>query len=158
MNICIYNKGNLHSLYNSLLSGHGSLGMPIYLESYSHQVTPAAGVIKPGQIMEVSVQHEEFHTLKEFIDGVPQNCWCEDTRDKEVLLAVKTGGCFSTDTRTHRVRVRHYVLETTCSDSKASSGRIRPILLHRSDFQHLGSSSDVINDLSKLHLVHEESL
>lgn len=132
--------------------------MPIYLESYSHQVTPAAGVIKPGQIMEVSVQHEEFHTLEEFIDGVPQNCWCEDTRDKEILLAVKTGGCFSTDTRTQRVRVRHYVLETTCSDSKASSGRIRPNLLHRSDFQLLGSSSDVINDMSKLHLVHEESL
>lgn len=130
----------------------------LFIWSYSHQVTPAAGVIKPGQIVEVTVQHEEFHTLEEFIDGVQQNCWCEDTRDKEVLLAIKVGGCFSTKTRTHRVRVRHYLSEFAHSDLKASSVRIQPNLLHRSDFQPLGSSSEVINDLSKLHLVHEESL
>ncbi|XWS43920.1 hypothetical protein CRYUN_Cryun16bG0146000 [Craigia yunnanensis] len=58
----------------------GSFGLPRWLE-----VTPAAGIIKPDQFVDVSVHHEEFHTLEDLVDGIPQNWWCEDTRDKEVI-------------------------------------------------------------------------
>jgi hypothetical protein len=70
------------------------------------QVTPAAGIIRPNHIVEVSVHHDEFQTLEEFVDGVPQNWWCEDNRDKEVILVVKVRGSHTTETRNHRVRVR----------------------------------------------------
>ena len=50
------------------------------------QVSPATGIIRPDQIVEVSVHHEEFQTLEEFVDGVVQNSWCEDSRDKEAIL------------------------------------------------------------------------
>ncbi|RDY05478.1 Type II inositol polyphosphate 5-phosphatase 15, partial [Mucuna pruriens] len=63
----------------------GSFGFPRWLE-----VTPATGIIRPDQIVEVSVHHEEFQTLEEFVDGVVQNSWCEDSRDKEAILVVKT--------------------------------------------------------------------
>lgn len=64
-------------------------------------------MIKPEQSVEVSVHHEEFHTLEEFVDGIPQNWWCEDTRDKEVILIVNVEGSCSAQTFSHRVRVRH---------------------------------------------------
>ncbi|BBH07339.1 Endonuclease/exonuclease/phosphatase family protein [Prunus dulcis] len=80
----------------------GANGLPRWLE-----VTPAAGMIKPEQSVEVSVHHEEFHTLEEFVDGIPQNWWCEDTRDKEVILIVHVNGSCSAQTFSHRVRVRH---------------------------------------------------
>ncbi|KAG4997662.1 hypothetical protein JHK82_028431 [Glycine max] len=63
----------------------GSFGFPRWLE-----VSPATGIIRPDQIVEVSVHHEEFQTLEEFVDGVVQNSWCEDSRDKEAILVVKT--------------------------------------------------------------------
>ncbi|KAH1191910.1 Type II inositol polyphosphate 5-phosphatase 15 [Glycine max] len=62
----------------------GSFGFPRWLE-----VSPATGIIRPDQIVEVSVHHEEFQTLEEFVDGVVQNSWCEDSRDKEAILVVK---------------------------------------------------------------------
>lgn len=64
-------------------------------------------MIKPEQSVEVLVHHEEFHTLEEFVDGIPQNWWCEDTRDKEVILIVNVTGSCSAQTFSHRVRVRH---------------------------------------------------
>ncbi|XP_058090375.1 type II inositol polyphosphate 5-phosphatase 15-like [Magnolia sinica] len=125
----------------------GSFGFPRWLE-----VTPAAGVIKPGQIAEVSVHHEDFQTFAEFVDGYPQNCWCEDSRDKEVILAVKITGRFSTEARTHRVRVRYCLSSQMArSNSEASSRRIQSNILHRSDFRHLGSTVDVVDDLRNLH-------
>ncbi|KAK1291276.1 Type I inositol 1,4,5-trisphosphate 5-phosphatase 12 [Acorus calamus] len=125
----------------------GSFGFPRWLE-----VTPAAGVIKPGQIVEVSVHHEDFHTLEEFVDGIPQNWWCEDTRDKEVMLLVNVTGSFSTEVKTHRIRVHHcFSSKTTRSDSRESSRRIQSNLLHRSDFRRIGSTSDVIDDFRALH-------
>ncbi|KAL1561427.1 phosphoinositide 5-phosphatase [Salvia divinorum] len=80
----------------------GSLGFPRWLE-----VNPAAGMIGPGHAAEVTVHHEEFHTSEEFVDGIPQSRWSEDTRDKEVILLVNTRGSCTAQPRTHRVHVRH---------------------------------------------------
>ncbi|XP_057777010.1 type I inositol polyphosphate 5-phosphatase 13-like isoform X2 [Salvia miltiorrhiza] len=80
----------------------GWLGFPRWLE-----VTPAAGMIGPEQVADVSVHHEEFHTSEEFVDGIPQSWWSEDTRDKEVVLLVNIRGSCTSQPRTHRVHVRH---------------------------------------------------
>ncbi|XP_010522246.1 PREDICTED: type I inositol polyphosphate 5-phosphatase 13-like [Tarenaya hassleriana] len=80
----------------------GSFGFPRWLE-----VFPAAGMINPEGTVEIKVHHEDFHTLEEFVDGIPQNWWCEDTRDKEVILMVYIRGSCSTKTTTHSVKVRH---------------------------------------------------
>lgn len=118
------------------------------------QVSPATGIIKPDQIVEVSVHHEEFQTLEEFVDGVVQNSWCEDSRDKEAILVVKMYGNYSIQPRKHRVRVHH------CYSSKKKpmigsqpdgSRNIQGTVLRRSDFQPFSSSYDVVDQLQKLH-------
>ncbi|CAI0421187.1 unnamed protein product [Linum tenue] len=159
----ITNKSNqLDALYEIICEGEatvdeegqardhrprGSFGFPQWL-----QVAPASGLIKPGSIAEVWVHHENFPTVEEFVDGVPQNSWCEDARDKEVILVVQIRGTYSTtETRTHRIRVRH------CCSGQASRGARnvdKPApsgsLLHRADYQNLSSSYDVVNHLRKL--------
>jgi hypothetical protein len=82
-------------------------------------------MIKPEQCAEVSVHHEEFHTLEEFVDGIPQNWWCEDTRDKEVILVVHVQGSCSAQTHSHRIRVRHCFSAKTVSriNLKSNSSR-----------------------------------
>ncbi|KAF8402419.1 hypothetical protein HHK36_013374 [Tetracentron sinense] len=126
----------------------GSFGFPRWLE-----VTPAAGIIKPNQIVEVSVLHEEFHTLEEFVDGVPQNCWCEDTRDKEVILVVNVRGSCTTETRRHCIRVRHcFSAKNKHIDSRpTNSTQIQGNVLKRSDFRRISGSSDIVDDLRNLH-------
>ena len=118
-----------------------------------NQVTPAAGIIRPNHIAEVSVHHDEFLTLEEFVDGVPQNSWCEDNRDKEVILVVKVWGRYTMETRNHRVRVRHCVTaKIKWSDPELISTRqIQGTVLHRSDIQSLSSSYDVVDHLRNLH-------
>ncbi|EOY06996.1 Endonuclease/exonuclease/phosphatase family protein isoform 1 [Theobroma cacao] len=97
----------------------GSFGLPRWLE-----VTPAAGIIKPEQFVEVSVHHEEFHTLEDLVDGIPQNWWCEDTRDKEVILTVFVQGSCSTETTSHQIHVRHcFSAKTVRIDSKSNTHR-----------------------------------
>ncbi|PRQ41481.1 putative phosphoinositide 5-phosphatase transcription factor WD40-like family [Rosa chinensis] len=122
----------------------GSFGFPRWL-----QVTPAAGIIRPDHIAEVSVHHEEHQTLEEFVDGVPQNCWCENTRDKEVILVVKVHGRYSNNTKSHRVCVRHCCsAKTKQSDPPEHNTRqTQGTALHRSNFQHLSSSYDVVDHL-----------
>ena len=117
-----------------------------------NQVTPAAGIIRPNHIAEVSVHHEEFQTLEEFIDGVPQNLWCEDNRDKEVILVVKVRGSYTIESRNHRVHVRHCVTAKTkrIDPEPKSSRQIQGTVLHRSDIQSL-SSYDVVDHLRNLH-------
>ncbi|XP_055829423.1 type II inositol polyphosphate 5-phosphatase 15 isoform X2 [Solanum dulcamara] len=125
----------------------GSFGFPRWLE-----VNPAVGVIAPDQIVEISVHHEDHQTLEEFVDGVPQTSWCEDAKDKEVMLAIKVRGCFSTERKCHRVRVRH------CFSGKPLPTKVRsnssdhpqPNVLRRSDFQPSGFSPDVVDDLINL--------
>ncbi|KAK1277589.1 Type I inositol 1,4,5-trisphosphate 5-phosphatase 12 [Acorus gramineus] len=124
----------------------GSFGFPHWLE-----VTPAAGVIKPGHIVEVSVHHKDSHTMEDFVDGIPQNWWSEDTRDKEAILLVNVTGNFSREVKTHRIRIHHcFSSKPTHSDSRETSRRIQSNLLNRSDFQNLGTS-DVNDDFLGLH-------
>lgn len=120
---------------------------------YLNQVTPAAGIIRPNHIAEVSVHHDEFLTLEEFVDGVPKNSWCEDNRDKEVILVVKVRGRYTMETRNHRVRVRHCVTaKIKRSDPELNSTRqVQGTVLHRSDIQSLSSSYDMVDHLRNLH-------
>ncbi|PKA60915.1 Type I inositol 1,4,5-trisphosphate 5-phosphatase 12 [Apostasia shenzhenica] len=111
----------------------GSFGFPNWL-----QVQPAAGIINPGQVMEVTVHHEDFYTQEEFVDGIPQNWWCEDTRDKDLWLLVKVNGSHSTETRSHRIHVRHcYSCIDSVNDRKPSSRRFHDNHLQRVDFLNL---------------------
>ncbi|RXI05522.1 hypothetical protein DVH24_017564 [Malus domestica] len=118
----------------------GAHGFPRWLE-----ITPAAGMIKPEECVEVSVHHEEFHTLEEFVDGIPQNWWCEDTRDKEVILMLSVQGSCSAQTYSHRVRVRHcFSAKTVRMDSKSNSsrrGQGSPV--HRSEVRQLNIPSQI---------------
>ncbi|XP_072991851.1 type II inositol polyphosphate 5-phosphatase 15-like [Typha latifolia] len=119
----------------SELCSRGSFGFPFWLE-----VHPAIGIIKPGQTVEVTVHHEDFYTQEEFVDGIPQNWWCEDTRDKEVVLLVNVTGTGSTDSESHRIHVRHcFSSRTSCNETKGHSRR-NQVNLHRSDFPQFGSS------------------
>lgn len=104
-------------------------------------MTPATGVIKPGQIAEVSVRHEEMQTLEDIMDGLPQTWGSEDTRDKEVILVVKITGNASSDIRTHRVHVRQSFSSTsTRIDSGGNLRRAHVTRLPRSEHRRLGSS------------------
>ncbi|KAK9106372.1 hypothetical protein Syun_022383 [Stephania yunnanensis] len=122
-----------------------AFGLPPWLE-----VIPAVGMIKPGQVGEVSVRHEEFHTQLEFVDGVPQNSFCEDVRDKEVILVVTIRGSCSTEMRSHRVRVRQNFTSKKVDSKIRYSGKIPSNVLHRSDIQRLENTADVVEDLRRL--------
>lgn len=120
----------------------------------SLQITPAAGVIKPEQSVDISVHHEEFHMLEEFVEGVPQNWWSEDTRDKEAILTLVIHGSCSTGMRSHQIRVRYCFSGKTVrtaskstSISKKSQGGGAGGSTHRTEHRQLNSSSDGnIND------------
>ncbi|KAJ0018361.1 hypothetical protein Pint_11667 [Pistacia integerrima] len=126
----------------------GSFGFPRWLE-----VIPATGVIKPDHTVELSVHHEDFQTLEEFVDGVPQNWWCEDMRDQEIILIVKVRGRYSPDTKNHHVRVCHcYSVKTKKVDDKPNeSGQVQGNVLPRSDYQRLSSSFEFVDQMRNLH-------
>ncbi|CAL5321893.1 unnamed protein product [Camellia sinensis] len=127
-------------------------GEMLHGQTMGRSVSPAAGIIKPDHIVEISVRHEDFQTLEEFVDGVPRNWWCEDARDKEVILVVKVRGSCTTETRSHRIRVRHsFSGKTMNMDNKDNSGHIQANVLRRSDFQRLSCSSDVVDHLRNFH-------
>ncbi|KAK9692239.1 hypothetical protein RND81_09G250900 [Saponaria officinalis] len=129
-------------------SPRGSFGFPHWL-----QVTPAKGVIEPDHTVEVTVHHENFQTLEEYVDGQPQNSWCEDARDKEVILVVRIHGSYGTKVSDQRIRLRHCF----SAKKKGLGPKLRneerkvPNVLHRSNIQHLNASLDVFDQLSKLH-------
>ncbi|XP_015611230.1 type I inositol polyphosphate 5-phosphatase 13 [Oryza sativa Japonica Group] len=85
-----------------------SFGFPLWLE-----VQPAVGLIKPGETAEITIHHEDFYTQEEFVDGIPQNWWCEDTRDKECVLTVNIRGSTSTETKSHAISIRHHCPATS---------------------------------------------
>lgn len=126
----------------------GSFGFPRWLE-----VNPATGIIQPDHIAEISFQNEEHQTLEEFVDGVPKNWWCENSRDKEVLLLVKVRGSCTTETKIHRIRVRYSISgKTMPMDHKPkNSTPIQPNVLRRSEFLGLNCPSDVVDHLRSLH-------
>ncbi|KAJ6815687.1 type II inositol polyphosphate 5-phosphatase 15-like [Iris pallida] len=128
----------------SKLCAKGSFGFPQWL-----QVHPAAGVIKPGQIVEISVQYEEYYTQEEYLDGIPSNWWCEDTRDKEVVLLVNVTGSYTTERRFHRIHIRRcYSSDSSSKDTKGTAAKRPPSNhLHRSSFTDFNSNSTDVNDL-----------
>ncbi|XP_055820061.1 type I inositol polyphosphate 5-phosphatase 12-like [Solanum dulcamara] len=124
-----------------------SFGFPRWLE-----VTPASGIIKPDQDAEILIRHEEFNKLEETVDGIPQSWWCEDTRDKEVILLINVTASRSTEARTHKVNVRHSfsanaVRTTSKSSSRRSQGGSSH---HRSALRHVGSGSESMTDHQSL--------
>ncbi|CAL9202978.1 type II inositol polyphosphate 5-phosphatase 15-like [Musa acuminata AAA Group] len=124
-----------------------SFGFPVWLE-----VQPAAGIIEPGQTIEVSVQHDDYFTQEEFVDGIPQNSWCEDTRDKEVVLLVDVSSTGSTESKGHRVHVRHcFSSKPDCGDRKKLRRRNQSTHLHRSDIGNFSSSVDMVPSFHHLH-------
>ncbi|ONK72533.1 uncharacterized protein A4U43_C04F20400 [Asparagus officinalis] len=125
------------------LSAKGSFGFPHWL-----QVNPAAGVIKPGQIIEVRVQHEEHFTQEAFVDGVPSNWWCEDAKDKEVILLVNITGSYSTEKKTHRIHVRRcYSSQSSSEDKGTTTNKVQSNHLHRAEFADFESNStDLVPD------------
>nr|DAD32640.1 TPA_asm: hypothetical protein HUJ06_011491 [Nelumbo nucifera] len=83
-----------------------------------------------------------------------QSIWCEDNRDKEVILVVNVRGSCSTEARNHWIHVRHCSSsKTKRSNSKSSnSRRFQANVLHRSDFRNLSAPSDVADDFRNLHI------
>ncbi|KAH0861954.1 hypothetical protein HID58_079165 [Brassica napus] len=77
-------------------------------------VTPAAGIISPEGTVDVKVHHEDFQTMEECVDGIPQSWWCEDTRDKEAILMLNIRGSCSTTWTSHSVKVRHCYSARVC--------------------------------------------
>lgn len=99
----------------------------------------------------MSVHQEDFQTLEEFVDGVPQNCWCEDTRDREVILVVKVRGRYTTESRNHLVRVRHcFTTKKKEKDADLDSTQIKGTVLQRSNLQRLSSSHDVVDHIKNV--------
>ncbi|KAJ6289560.1 hypothetical protein OIU76_025390 [Salix suchowensis] len=121
----------------------GLFGFPRWLE-----VTPAAGIIKQDHFVEVAVHHEDFRSLEELVDGIPQNWWSEDTRDKEATLSVNIQGSNGTETQSHQIVVRHcYSAKTVRIDSKSNnSWKGQGGSVHRSPLRQPSGSSDVVDD------------
>ncbi|XP_061947810.1 type I inositol polyphosphate 5-phosphatase 12-like isoform X2 [Populus nigra] len=137
--VCTVNEDEDESTYHS----RGSYGFPRWLE-----VTPAAGIIKQDHFVDISVHHEEFHSLEEHFDGIPQNWWCEDTRDKEAMLSVNIQGSNATGIQSHRIIVRHcYSAKTVRIDSISNNSRKgQGGSVHRSDLRQQSGSSDAVDD------------
>ena len=98
--------------------------------------------------MEVAVHHEDFRSLEELVDGIPQNWWSEDTRDKEATLSVNIQGSNGTETQSHQIVVRHcYSAKTVRIDSKSNnSWKGQGGSVHRSHLRQSSGSSDVVDD------------
>ncbi|XP_064965952.1 type I inositol polyphosphate 5-phosphatase 13-like [Musa acuminata AAA Group] len=114
---------------SSKLCARCSFGFPNWLE-----VQPAVGILKPGQTIDVSVHHEDVLTQEQSVDGVPQNWWTENTRDKEVELSVNITGTGTTRHNSHRVHVRHsFSFRSDSGDRRGTSRRSQPSNQQRSD-------------------------
>lgn len=116
---------------------------------------PTVGIIEPNHIVEISVHHQGYETLEEYVDGVPRNCWCEDVRDKEVMLVVEVRGSCTTEKKCHKVRVRHTYSLTDKSlpmeQKPDNSALVHANALHRSDIKWLTGSYDVVDHFRELH-------
>ncbi|CAI9090780.1 OLC1v1025619C3 [Oldenlandia corymbosa var. corymbosa] len=125
----------------------GAFGFPRWLK-----VSPAAGIIKPHQVAEISIHHEEYQTLEEFVDGTPQNWWCEDARDKEVILLVRIRGSYSTESKSHRIRLRHSITgKVGPMNQKVQNSVQQPAnVLYRSNIQRFSGTSDIVDQLKNL--------
>ncbi|GAB4862009.1 hypothetical protein Ancab_037263 [Ancistrocladus abbreviatus] len=112
----------------------GSFGFPAWIE-----ITPAAGIIRPEQVVEVCVRHKESHNSGDLVDRVvSKSRRSEDTSDKEVILAVNVQGSCSTDRKIHRVCVRycHSTVNPIRVDSLTNSCSPTTAPLQRSEALH----------------------
>lgn len=116
------------------------------------QVTPAIGMIKPEQSIEVVVRHDEYHTSEEFVDGIPQSWWSEDTRDKEVILLINVEGSRSMESRTHQLHVRHCFTPGApiSNELRSSSTKRTGSSHHRASLKHVGSANNMVDDQRNL--------
>lgn len=97
--------------------------------------------------MEVSVHHEEHFTQEAFVDGIPSNWWCEDTRDRGVVLLVNVTGSVTTEKRSHRVHVRRCYSAQSSEVKGNISNRGQSNHLQRADFADFeNSSADLVDD------------
>lgn len=82
------------------------------------------GIIKPEQTVEISVRHEDMNATEEVVDGMPQNWWSEDTRDKEVILVVRVQGSSTVQSCSQKIHVCHsFSAKPVRNDSKSNSAR-----------------------------------
>lgn len=66
----------------------------------STQVSPAIGIIYPGQTVEVTLQHGDLR-------GTSGNNLSRANQEKAARLTVKLTGAYSTGAKYHEVRVQH---------------------------------------------------
>ena len=66
----------------------------------STQVSPAVGIIYPGQTVEVTLQHGDLR-------GTSGNNLSRANQEKAARLTVKVTGVYLTGAKYHGVRVRH---------------------------------------------------
>lgn len=94
------------------------------------------------------------------MDGVPHSWWSEDTRDKEVILAVKITGNVSSDIRIHRVHVRHSFSPntTTCIESRGNYRIAQANRSQRSEYRNLGSSNERFDGMRNFRMPWRECL
>lgn len=123
-------------------SVRGCFGFPRWL-----QVRPASGVIGPGEIVEISVYHEDFYIEEEYVDGTPQNWWCEDERDKVVILLISVRGNGSREIKQHQIRLSHCYTSRVQSPYKDENKKIQTNTLQRANFQLSNCSSNPAPDL-----------
>jgi len=123
-------------------SVRGCFGFPRWL-----QVHPASGVIGPGEIVEISVYHEDFYTEEEYVDGIPHNSWCEDERDKVVILLVSVRGNGSNEIKQHQIRLSHCNSSRVQSPCQDENKKIQTNTLQRANFHLSNFSSNPVSDL-----------
>lgn len=95
-------------------------------------------------MIDVSLHHEDLDTLEEYVDGIRQNRWHEDTGGKVAILVVNIKGSCSVESRSYHVQVRHISCTTSFNESRGTSRKIQPNL-QRPDFAISGGSSDVVD-------------
>ncbi|XP_008811418.2 type I inositol polyphosphate 5-phosphatase 13-like isoform X1 [Phoenix dactylifera] len=122
----------------SKLRTRASFGFPSWLK-----ITPTAGIIKPGHMIDVSLHHEDLDTL-EYVDGIPRNRWHEDTGGKVAILMVNIRGSCSVKSRSYRAQVRHISSTTSFNESRGTSKQIQSNP-QRPDFANSSGSSNVVD-------------
>ncbi|KAJ4805284.1 Endonuclease/exonuclease/phosphatase family protein [Rhynchospora pubera] len=123
----------------SKLTARSAFGFPFSLE-----VHPATGVIKRDQTIDVMIRQDSFEKREEFVDGMVQNWWCEDTRDKELILLVNITGKSSTDSSVHRIHVKHCPSLIERNGKLCTSKRGQPNQQQKADAKQ-SDGSDVPN-------------
>nr|XP_043610786.1 type I inositol polyphosphate 5-phosphatase 13-like [Erigeron canadensis] len=115
-----------------------SFGFPRWLE-----VTPAVGIIKPGNSTEISIHHDDTYSED---DPASQYWHSEDTRDKVVILSVVIRGSRSTETKSHQCHVRNcYSPKSTVHHEPSTKGHGSKKHLgshHRSSAKHFDKGDD----------------